>query len=156
MDQEEPSAASVISAAANKGQQVALLEHEWTVLSTLNGLSIPANGEFSEKHIWDCFNERATKVLGVEAATRPLFMYVIQLVHQLGGQQHSYVTDLIEFGEQFVDSKQRRCRYDTYKTACSMPAGVPSCKVAMIKKQYSMPADLDGCSGPSRDAPKTQ
>ena len=107
-------------------------EHEWTALSTLNGLCSPANGELTERHIWSLYLERATQVLGSEAARLPLFMYVIQLVHQLGGQQHSYVTDLIEFGEQFVDSKQRRCRYETTRTrrrvACQLrhpPAKLP-------------------------------
>ena len=48
MDDEEPTAASAISAAQNKGQSVAMREHEWTALSTLNGLCIPSNGEYSE------------------------------------------------------------------------------------------------------------
>ena len=40
-----------------------------------------------------------------------------------------------------VDSSVRRCSFNLYKTACAIPPTAPDCKVAMIKKQYSQPAD---------------
>ena len=141
MDDEEPSAASAISAAANKGQHVALQEHEWTALSTLNGFCIPYNGEFSEDHLWQQFHDRAMDVLGVDGVQNSLFKYVVMLVHQLRGKQQSYVTDLVQFGETMVDSKKRRCTFNLYKTACGMNDAAPECKVAMIKKQYSLKPD---------------
>ena len=84
-------------------------------------------------------------MLGHEAVQRPLFSYVILLVHQLGGTHHSYITDIVQFGETMVDSKQRRCQYHLYKVACAMPVTAPDCKVAMIKKQYSLAPDASRC-----------
>ena len=141
MDDEEPSAASAISAAANKGQAVALQEHEWTALNTLNGMCIPSNGELSEQALYASFLERATDVLGVETVQHHLFKYVIQFVHQLRGQQQSYISELVEFGENMVDSSVRRASFNLYKTACAMNPNAPNCQIAMIKKQYSQKAD---------------
>ena len=133
IDIEEPSAASAISAAANKGQDVAMQEHEWTAISTLNGLAIPANSNYSEAVVWSMFLDRATDVLGLEAVKHPLFKHVIRLVHQLGGNTRSYITDLVQFGETMVDSKKRRSSFKLYETACELPIDVPSVKVALIK-----------------------
>ena len=144
IDVEEPSAAACISASRNKGQVIALPEHEWTAISTLNGLMIPANGDKSQEVIYMEFIQRARDVLGVDAVEQPLFKYVIELVLQLGGNQHSYVSSLIAFGEKLVDSKLRRCTYQLYKVACTLPRTAPECKVAMIKKHYSVTAGEDG------------
>ena len=95
MDDEEPSAASAISAASNQGQRVAMQEHEWTALSTPNGFSIPNNGEFSEDQLWQQFHDRAMDVLGVDGVQNSLFKYVVMLVHQLRGKQQSYITELV-------------------------------------------------------------
>ena len=113
MDVEEPSAASAISSAANKGQSVAMREHEWTALSTINGLVIPINGKYSENAMWQALFERATDVFGVEAVQNESFKYLIQLVHQLRGNQQTYVKELIEFGETMVNTKKRFISIDS-------------------------------------------
>lgn len=42
-----------------------------------------------------------------------------------------------------VDSKQRRCGYKLYKIVNGLPASAPDCKIALIKKQYSLKPDVD-------------
>ena len=48
MELEEPTGMACISQSRNKGHKVALPEHEWTALATLNGLCIPDNGDKSQ------------------------------------------------------------------------------------------------------------
>ena len=60
-------------------------EHEWTALSTLNGLAIPNPTELNERFLYQQLYNRAVEVLGVATVECPLFSHVIELVHQLGG-----------------------------------------------------------------------
>ena len=79
--------------------------------------------------------------IGSHAVNESLFKYVVRLVHQLGGMQQTYSSDLVQFGETMVDSKKRRCTYQLYREACALPVTAPHCKVAIIKKQYSLQPD---------------
>ena len=74
MDEDEPSAAAAISLARNKGQAAAMMEHEWTALSPLNGLVLPANAEVAERVLHDTLLSRARDVLGIETVDPPFFI----------------------------------------------------------------------------------
>lgn len=73
IDVEEPSAAACISCARNKGHTRSMAEHEWTAISTLNGLVIPSNGELAEEVLYNRFLQRVCDVMGVDAVKTPLF-----------------------------------------------------------------------------------
>ena len=89
IDVEEPHAASCISLSRNRGQAVAMAEHEWTALQQLNGLVIPATGEIAV--LYERFLSRARDILGFESVNHPLFKHVILLAHKIGGRiGHTY------------------------------------------------------------------
>ena len=49
IDVEEPTAASIISQALNKGHDIALRTTEWTALSVLRGKTMKASGTFAQQ-----------------------------------------------------------------------------------------------------------
>ena len=120
-----------------------MMQHEWAALSTLNGLVIPINAQYSENAVLQALFESATDVFGVEAVQNESFHCLILLVHQLRGNQQTYVKELIEFGETMVDSKRRRCSHNLYNIAALLPKWAPQVKVCLIKKQYSLKPDED-------------
>jgi len=84
MDEEEPTAAACISQARNKGQAVALETHEFTAISTLQGLMIPANGAMAQTLTYDAFLNKARDMLGVQIVDGPDFHNIVDMVHRLG------------------------------------------------------------------------
>ena len=114
-------------------------QHEWAALSTLNGLVIPTKAQYSENAALQALFESATDVFGVEAVQNESFHCLILLVHQLRGNQQTYVKELIEFGDTMVNTRYRRCSLNLYKSVCRLPHWAPQTKVCLIMKQFALP-----------------
>ena len=66
----------------------------------------------------------------------PEFIEMFQAVVELGAGKFSFIKDLIEFGELFVNSKVRRLRLSCFTQLNKFPSECPLVKIAALKRTY--------------------
>ena len=110
MDIEEPTAASAISQALNKGHQLALRTTELTAVAVLRGAIILQSQNLGQRVVYQTVRERARQQLD-DAADDPDLPAVFGYLISAGVGYNSYVDDRLDFGSKFVDSKKRRLRF---------------------------------------------
>ena len=148
MDVEEPTAASVISHALNKGQELALRTTEITAVAVLKGEIITQmSQEVGQRVAFRTVQDRVRLQLDA-AADDPDLPEVFDFLIALGVGVNSYVDDLLEFASTFVDSKKRQLRFGAFAVCNKMPAEVPWTKVAVIKRSYRKKPLLGFCPSP--------
>lgn len=136
MDVEEPTAASIISNALNKGQEIALRTTELTAVAVLKGEIIAQKSKnFGERVAFQTVRERVRTQLDL-AADDPDLPELFDYLISAGVGKNSYIDHLLEFGGCFVDSKKRQLRFAAFGIANKISERAPWTKIAVIKRAY--------------------
>ena len=110
MDVEEPTAASIISQALNKGHELAMRTTELTAVAVLKGeIIVQKNKDISQRVAFQTVRDAVRAQLH-EQADDPDLADVFTFLIESGVGKNSYVDDLLEFAQRYVDSKLRRLR----------------------------------------------
>ena len=145
---EEPGACSVISAALNAANQVALRTTELTAVAVLSGecaLHSSLRGSDSIDFLkvkaavrskLDCFVE--------EPEFQELFSFVINL----GADSGPFIGELLDFGSRFVDQKQRQLRLHAFVEINKVSNHCPRTKIAALKRAYRKKPSYGLCPSP--------
>ena len=67
---------------------------------------------------------------------------------KIGAGKNSYVDDLLQFLEKFVNSKKRRMRLSSFKVPNGVGQNYPASMVAIIKRGYRKKPSLGFVAGP--------
>ena len=135
MDVEEPTAASIISQALNKGHEVALRTTELTAVAILRGEIIAQLAFQGQCVAFKTVRDRVRAQLDA-VADDPDLPEVFDYLISAGVGKNSYIEDLLEFGSCFVDSKKRQLRLSAFAVANKIPAKFPWTKIAVVKRAY--------------------
>ena len=140
MDEEEPTAASVISCALNKGHEIALRTTELTAVAVLKGEIIVQSREnvgkgLGQRVAFGTVRERVRAQLD-SAADDPDLTELFDFLMSAGVGKNSYIEDLLEFGGCFVDSKKRQLRFSAFAAANKICEQAPWSKIAVMKRAY--------------------
>jgi hypothetical protein len=158
MDLEEPTAASTISQALNKGHELALRTTELTAVAVLKGEILLQSKNVSQKVLFQSVRDQVRRELG-GAADDPDLIEVFEFLISLGVGKNSYVDHLEEFTKLFVNSKFRQLRFLAFANANLIPDECPLIKVALIKRAYRKKPNNGFCPSPEADwgkYPKTE
>ena len=136
MDQEEPTAASVISSALNKGHELALRTTELTAVAVLKGeIIVQSSKHVGQRVAFGTVRERVRAQLD-SAADDPDLPELFDFLVCAGVGTNSYIEDLLEFGGCFVDSKKRQLRFSAFAVANKICEQAPWSKIAVMKRAY--------------------
>lgn len=134
--EEEPMAAGIISAAANRGQALALRTTEVQALKVLQGeIMFEVGANVSQKVMYAAVAKRCRVTLA-ETVDDPYFEDLFSLLLSLGAGANSYADDFFSFCEKFVDPKLRRVEFSTFAMVNSIHDCAPLTKVAVLKRAY--------------------
>jgi hypothetical protein len=148
MDLEEPTAASIISQALNKGHAMALHTTEITAVAVLKGEMIAQmSKDVGQQVAFATVKERVRSQLD-NAVDDPDFVEVFDFLISVGVGKNSYVDHLLEFASQFVDSKKRQLRLGSFAEVNKVCANAPRTKVALIKRAYRKKPTNGFCPSP--------
>ena len=136
MDLEEPTAASVISHALNKGHELALRTTELTAVAVLKGeIIVQLAKDVGQRVAFGTVRERVRAQLD-SAADDPDLPELFDFLISAGVGKNSYVEDLLEFGGCFVDSKKRQLRFSAFAVDNKICEQAPWSKIAVLKRAY--------------------
>ena len=152
MDQEEPTAASVISCALNKGHELALRTTELTAVAVLKGEIIVQSRENVGKGLgqsvaFGTVRERVRAQLD-SATDDPDLPELFDFLISAGVGKNSYIDDLLEFGGCFVDSKKRQLRFSAFAVANKICEQAPWSRIAVLKRAYRKKPVYGFCPSP--------
>ena len=148
MDKEEPTAASVISQALNKGNEIALRTTELTAISVLKGeIMTQLSAHVGQRVAFQTVRDRVRDQLDT-AADDPDFKEIFDYLLAAGVGTNSYIEDLLQFGGQFVDSKKRQLRFAAFANANAICEKAPWTKIAVIKRAYRKKPTYCFCPSP--------
>jgi hypothetical protein len=145
MMDEEPEACSIIQAALNMKNGMALLSHEMQAISAMCRMQPHPTPAVAGNEL----HGARVAALSVEVARRRLrltlpefagsdsFIDMYRYVLDLGGAQSAFLADLGTFHEQFVDPKCRRLRPEVFKCFNMLLPQHPHLKVAAAKFAYT-------------------
>ena len=151
MDKEEPSAASTISQALNKGHALALKTTELTAMAVLNGEVIAQmSKDVGQQVAYQTVREAARAQLGSYVDEQD-FVEMFHFLLHTGAGNNTFVDDLLQFGSKFVDSKLRVLRLGAFAQVNKITDAAPRTKIAVLKRAYrSMPKN-GICQSPETD-----
>ena len=119
MDIEEPTAASSISQALNKGHQLALRTTELTAVAVLTGeIIVQLSKDVGQRVAFQTVRDRVRHQLD-DAADDADLPAVFDYLISAGVGYNSYVDDLLDFGSKFVDSPKKS------HSSASLPSELP-------------------------------
>ena len=145
MEAEEPTAASVTSAALNKYSDLAMRTTEWSALYTLKGGIIAASGTLGLRVAFASVVERTHMELD-SAADDPDLDQLFDFMISIGVGHNAFFDDLANFQQVFINSKLRQLRFAAFGVVNKLPAQCPRVKIAIIKRAYwKKPADPRNC-----------
>ena len=145
---EEPDAACLISNALNKGQEAACKTSELTALAVLTGqVTLHAEQNNSQAVAYETIKEKLRGELDYYV-DEPEFIEMFECVVSLGANNSSYIQELIEFGDRFVDSKFRQLRLNAFTEVNKMPVACPRSKIAVFKRAYRKKPSYGYCPSP--------
>ena len=156
---EEPTAASLISNALNKGQEAALRTSELTAVAVLTGaVTMQMEGCLSREVDYATIKDKLRNELDTYV-DEPEFIELFQTVVDLGANTASFLPELLEFGSKFVNSKIRQLRLNAFTAINKIPTEFPRTKVAVLKRAYRKNPAYGYCPSPesgwSKVAPGT-
>ena len=156
---EEPTAASLISNALNKGQEAALRTSELTAVAVLTGaVTMQMEGSLSREVDYATIKDKLRNELDTYV-DEPEFIELFQTVVDLGANTASFLPELMEFGSKFVNSKIRQLRLNAFTAINKIPTEFPRTKIAVLKRAYRKPPTYGYCPSPesgwSKVAPGT-
>jgi hypothetical protein len=148
MDEEEPTAASMISHALNHGQEVALRTTELTAVAVLRGAIIVSNAkDLSQRVAWVTVREKVRSELGTTADDPDLpdlFNYLVSA----GVGVNTYVEHLLDFGTSYVDSKHRQLRLGVFAIINKIWKECQWVKVSVTERAYRKNPTYGYCPSP--------
>jgi hypothetical protein len=147
LDLEEPTGASTISQALNKGQELALRTTELTALSVLTGEVIAQQTCRSQELAYESVREAVRHQLDV-IVDEPEFIEMFEFVISMGAGRNSFLTELLDFGSRFVDAKHRQLRLQAFTDVNKMCVECPRVKVAVLKRAYRKKPSYGFCPTP--------
>lgn len=148
MDVEEPTAASTISQALNKGSQMALRTTELTAVAVLEGECIvQMSRNVGQRVAFQTVRDRVREQLDT-AADDPDLREVFEFLISTGVGTNTYIKDLLDFGSKFVDSKKRQLRFSAFASANAISEQAPWTKIAVIKRAYRKKPHNGYCPSP--------
>ena len=149
MDVEEPSAASIISQALSTAQEKALRTSELFAVAVLKGEIIVQMGPtLSQKVIYKSVLERVRRELGCITADHRDFSDVFAFVCSVGVGFNSYIDELLDFGNAFVDPKVRQLRLSALAVVNRISYCFPLTKIAVLKRSYRKKPRNGFCPNP--------
>ena len=136
IDVEEPGAASAISWALNEGNNIALATSEITAMSVLSGeIMTQMSKDKAQQVAYDSVVTAVKTQLGNVTAD-PDLPELFDFLLKIGTGRNSYIDDLLQFLEKFVNSKKRKMRLSAFKVANGVGQNYPATMVAVIKRGY--------------------
>ena len=135
MDLEEPTAASVISAALNKANDLAMRITEWSALYTLKGGIIAACGHLGERVAYQSLVESLALEFD-SAASDPDLDKLFDFLIGIGVGNNSYFDELANFQQVLVNSKARHLRFNAFGVVNKLADQSPRVKIAIMKRAY--------------------
>ena len=133
---EEPKGCSLISHAFNRGSEAALRSTELTALSVLTGeIALQKNRSLGQEVAFESVRDAVRQELDV-VVDEPEFLELFEFVISLGGSCNSFVAELLDFGQKFVDQKKRQLRLHAFVEVNKMKPEFPRAKIAVIKRAY--------------------
>ena len=150
MDVEEPSAASVISRALNEGHQIALRTTELTAVAVLKGEIIIQSKDISQRVAFQSVRDKVRRELD-SLADDPDLVEVFDFLISLGVGTNTYVEELEDFAQFFVNSKFRQLRLFAFANTNKIPDSFPLVKVGVIKRAYRQKPNNGFCPSPEQD-----
>ena len=148
MMKEEPTAATLISNALNKGQEAALRSSELTALAVLTGEVTRAMEGHLAKHVDYMTIKTKIRHQLDTYVDEPEFIEVFQTVVELGANINTFIAEILEFGSKFVNSKTRQLRMAAFTAINRLPEDCPRIKVALIKRAYRKNPQYGFCPSP--------
>ena len=148
MDVEEPTAASTISHALNKGHELALRTTELTAIKVLKGeIMIQMSLHVGERVAFQTVRDRVRAQIS-DAADDPDLPGMFDFLITSGVGVNSYIDDLLEFGARFVDSKKRQLRFAAFAAANKVCEQAPWTRIGIIKRAYRKKPTYGFCPSP--------
>lgn len=148
MDLEEPTAASLISQAMNKGHELALRTTELTAVAVLKGeIIVQMSKDAGQRVAFQTVRDRVRAQLD-SAADDPDLPELFEFLISAGVGFNSYIDDLMDFGSTFVDSKKRQLRFAAFGVANKMCKHAIWTKIAVMKRAYRKPPVNGYCPSP--------
>lgn len=147
MQLEEPTAASKISQALNKGHTRALETTELTAIAVLSGAAIAqAQGTANEVQ-YETVKEKVRGELDL-FVDDPDFIELYEFVINLGAGRNTFIGALLEWASKFVDPKQRKLRLSAFSEVNRIPIWAPRTKVAVVQRAYRKTPTRTICPNP--------
>ena len=145
---EEPTAPGLIARTLNLGNKAALLETEMQAISVLTHevsfrLETAVNHQICFLTVQEACRERLDLLVD-ETDFIELFDFVISL----GANKNSYIPELLDFAEKFIDQKQRQLRLYAFAELNRWPMKVPRAKIACLKRAYRSTPIRGFCPAP--------
>ena len=101
----EPTAATVISQALNKGSELALRTTEITAVAALTGAIMKESMGISQRVAFESVRDRCRRELDV-AADDPDLPLVFGFLVSVGTGRNTFIDDFLAYAAKFVDSKK--------------------------------------------------
>jgi len=149
MDEEEPSAASLISQALNRCNEVALRTTEMQAVAALSGEIIAqwTNTELGQNVAFESVLENVRHKLDM-AADDPDLIQVFDFLIWSGVGRNRYVDELTQFARVFVNAGKRQLRLSAFGVINQMPKNARWSSVAVLKRAYRKPPTNGFCPNP--------
>ena len=144
---EEPTAASKISNALNKGQARALRTTELTAIAVLSGAMVAQASGWAQEAHFETVREKVRGELDL-FVDDPDFVELFEFVLHLGAELNSFLRIFLDWASNFVDPKQRTLRLSAFGEANKLPSWAPRTKVAVIQRSYRKEPVRGACPNP--------
>ena len=147
MDEEEPNAAAIISEALNSSHQLAMASGEMSAVSALNGAIIEMNATHGQGIAYATARDKVRQQLPI-MADDPDFPEVFEFLIHTGAGTNTYVQNLLDYAEKFVDAGKRRLRLSAFGVVNKLPMDAPWTKIAVVKRAYRGKPSAGYCASP--------
>ena len=147
MDEEEPNAAAIISEALNSSHQLAMASSEMSAVSALNGAIIEMNANHGQGIAYATARDKVRQQLPI-MADDPDFPEVFEFLIHTGAGTNTYVQNLLDYAEKFVDAGKRRLRLSAFGVVNKLPMDAPWTKIAVVKRAYRGKPNAGYCASP--------
>ena len=128
-------------------------------MSVLTGtITLHAEGQLWQEVDYQTIQEKLRSELDY-FVDEPEFIEMFECVISLGAHTNSYIQELLEFGDRFVDSKFRQLRLSAFTEVNKIPGSCPRSKLAILKRAYRKKPQYGYCPSPEaswKAVPETQ
>ena len=148
MDIEEPTAASMISAALNLPNSMAMRTTELTAIALLNGEIIVQLGkDIGQKVAFQTVRDRLRQQLP-NAADDPDLAEIFDYLMSNREDRNIFISDLMDWTSTFVDGSKRQLRFSAFAVVNKVHERAVWSKIAIIKRAYRTKPNNGFCPSP--------